>query len=166
MQTKYYVVPQMKDVLRPCEASIRKLETSLKNLGLDYIDNYLLHGPIHVQSIKTIAKSIADRVDKGMTKSIDVANYSLEDMITMQEEMANYGIPLAITQVQFSVLRCPLELSGLLQACEERGIVIQSYSSLAQGRLTGKYTSAYPPPKQYRFSSYDVKDMEPVNALL
>jgi aryl-alcohol dehydrogenase-like predicted oxidoreductase len=166
MQTKYFVVPQMKDILHPGEAPMRKLETSLKNFGLDYVDIYLVHGPIHVQSIAKIAKSMADCVDKGMAKTVGVANYSLEDMIKMQEELAKYGVPLAINQVEFSVLRRLPELSGLLQACKERGIVLQSYSSLAQGRLTGKYTKDNPPPKEYRFSSYDMADIEPVNAVL
>jgi aryl-alcohol dehydrogenase-like predicted oxidoreductase len=166
MQTKYYVVPQMKDILHPDQAPMRKLETSLKNFGLDYVDIYLVHGPIHVQSIKTIAKSMADCVEKGMAKTVGVANYSLEDMIKMQEELAKYGVPLAINQVEFSVLRRLPELNGLLQACKERGIVLQSYSSLAQGRLTGKYTKDNPPPKQYRFSSYDMAEIEPVNLVL
>ena len=166
MQTKYFVVPQMKDILHPDQAPMRKLQTSLKNFGLDYVDIYVVHGPIHVQSIKTIAKSMADCVDTGMAKTVGVANYSLEDMITMQEELLKYGVPLAINQVEFSVLRRLPELNGLLQACKERGIVLQSYSSLAQGRLTGKYTTENEPPKQYRFSSYDMKDIEPVNAVL
>ena len=166
MQDKYFVVPQAKDVLHPTMAPLKKLETSLKNFGLDYIDIYLVHGPIHLQTIPMIAKGMAECVEKGMTKTVGVANYSLADMIKMQDELAKYGVPLAINQVEFSVLRREPELSGLLQTCKERGIVLQSYSSLAQGRLTGKYTSDNPPPKSYRFSSYDMKDIEPVNAML
>ncbi|KAK3710956.1 hypothetical protein LTR37_009977 [Vermiconidia calcicola] len=166
MQTKYYVVPQIKDILHPVDAPLKKLETSLKNFGLDYVDIYLVHGPIHGQSISMIAQGMADCVNKGMAKTVGVANYSLEDMNKMQEELAKYDVPLATNQVESSVLRRLPELSGLLQACKQRGIVLQSYSSLAQGRLTGKYTKDSPPPKEYRFSSYDMADIEPVNALL
>lgn len=166
IQTKYFVVPQAKDILHPVDAPLKKLETSLKNFGLDYVDIYLVHGPIHLQTIPMIAKGMAACVEKGMTKTVGVANYSLADMIKMQEELSKYGVPLAINQVEFSVLRREPELCGLLQACKERGIVLQSYSSLAQGRLTGKYTADHQPPKTYRFSSYDMKDIEPVNATL
>lgn len=166
MQTKYYVVPQLKDILHPEQAPLKKLETSLKNFGLDYVDIYLVHGPIHVQSIKMIAKGMADCVEQGLAKTVGVANYSLEDMLKMQEELAKYDVPLAINQCEFSVLRRQPEISGLLQECKTRGIVFQSYSSLAQGRLTGKYTKDHQPPKTYRFSSYDMADIEPVNALL
>ena len=41
-------------------------------------------------------------------------------------------------------------------------MIFQSYSSLAQGRLTGKYTKDNPPPKSHRFSSYKMEDLEPV----
>jgi aryl-alcohol dehydrogenase-like predicted oxidoreductase len=38
IQTKYYVVPQTTDILHPSTAPRRKLEDSLKNFGLDYVD--------------------------------------------------------------------------------------------------------------------------------
>jgi hypothetical protein len=60
----------------------------------------------------------------------------------------------------------PSRTPRLLKACKERGIVFRSHSSLVQSCLTGKYISANPPPKEYRFSSYDMKDIEPVNELL
>lgn len=161
IQTKYYVVPQLKDILHPSDAPLLKLQTSLKNFGLDYVDIYVVHGPIHVQSIAKIAKSMAECVDKGLTKAVGVANYSLEDMLKMQEELAKYSVPLAVNQVEFSVLRRLPETSGLLQTCKDRNIVMQSYSSLAQGRLSGKYNKDNPPPKEYRFSSYDMADIEP-----
>lgn len=166
IQTKYYVVPQTTDLLHPSTAPIRKLEDSLKNFGLDYIDIYMVHGPIHFQSISSVAKAMAECVDKGLAKCVAVANYDLKDMIKFQEELAKRGVPLAANQCEYSVLRRHPETSGLLQACKERGIVFQSYSSLAQGRLTGKYTKENPPPKQYRFSSYKMEDIEPVNTVL
>ncbi|RMZ67611.1 alcohol dehydrogenase [Pyrenophora seminiperda CCB06] len=166
IQTKYFVVPQAKDILHPIDAPLKKLQTSLKNFNLDYVDIYLVHGPIHLQTISMIAKGMADCVNAGLTKTVGVANYSLADMLKMSDELAKHGVPLAINQVEYSVLRREPEISGLLQACKERGIVLQSYSSLAQGRLTGKYTVEHAPPKEYRFSSYDMKDVEPVNAVL
>ena len=60
------------------------------------------------------------------------------------------------------IRRLPEVEEGLLKACRENDIAFQSYSSLAQGRLTGKYTAGNEPPKTYRFSSYPMKDLEPV----
>ena len=109
---------------------------------------------------------MAECVDKGLAKAVSVANYSVKNMPKMEEELAKYGVPLATNQCEFSVLRRLPETEGLLQACKERNIVFQSYLSLAQGRLTGKYTVGVHLPKQYRFSSYDMKDVEPALAVL
>ncbi|KAF2998235.1 hypothetical protein E8E13_005706 [Curvularia kusanoi] len=166
IHTKYFVIPQLKDLLHPKAAPLKKLEGSLERLGVDSVDIYLVHGPIHIQSISTVAKGMAECVEKGLTKCVGVANYSLEDMLQFAEELAKYNVPLALNQCEFSVLRRLPELSGMIQACKDRGIVFQSYSSLAQGRLSGKYNAQNPPPKEYRFSSYDMKEIDPIVALL
>lgn len=48
-----------------------------------------------------------------------------------------------------------------MQTRDDHGIIFQSYSSLAQGRLSGKYSVEDPPPKTYKFSSYSMKEFEP-----
>jgi diketogulonate reductase-like aldo/keto reductase len=80
IQDKFFVVPQMKDILHPTDAPLKKLETSLKNFGLEYIDIYLVHGPIHAQSIKMMAKGMAECVEKGMAKAVGVANVRVPDV--------------------------------------------------------------------------------------
>lgn len=166
IQTKYFVVPQLKDILHPQSAPLKKLEGSCKNLGVKCVDIYLVHGPIHLQPISTVAKGMAECVEVGLTKCVGVANYSTEDMLAFASELAKYDVPLALNQCEYSVLRRVPETSGLLQACKDHDIVFQSYSSLAQGRLSGKYNANNPPPSTYRFSSYDMKDIDPVMAVL
>ncbi|KAK5156805.1 hypothetical protein LTR04_005581 [Oleoguttula sp. CCFEE 6159] len=167
IQTKWYVVPDnTTNLFHPSRAPAKMLKDSLERMGLDYVDIYLVHGHIHAGSIAQTAKGLAECVDSGMTKTVGVANYSEKDMIEMADELKKYGIPLATNQCEFSILRRHPEVHGLLQACKDRGIVFQSYSSLAQGRLTGKYNSHNEPPKTYRFSSYPMKDIEPTLAVL
>ena len=162
IQTKWYVVPDnATNLFSPSEAPAKMLRESLARLGLEYVDCYLVHGHIHASSIAQVAKGLAECVDSGMTKTVGVANYSAEDMLKMQAELVKYEIPLATNQCEFSILRRLPEISGLLRICRENDIVFQSYSSLAQGRLTGKYTKDNPPPKEYRFSSYPLEKLEP-----
>lgn len=161
IQTKWYVVPNTTNLLSPTHAPAKMLKDSLERMGLDYVDVYLVHGHIHAQSIAQAAKGLAECVDSGLAKTVGVANYSEEDMIRMADELAKYDIPLATNQCEFSILRRYPETHGLIKACRERHIVFQSYSSVAQGRLTGKYTATKPPPKTRRFSSYDMGTIEP-----
>lgn len=162
MQTKWWVLPaDPKNLIEPRDAPLSKLKESLERMKLQYIDVYVVHGHIHPQSIAIVAKSLADCVDQGLTKTVGVANYSAEDMLKMKEELARYGVPLAVNQCEYSLLRRKAEVDGLLQTCKQNDIVFQSYSSLAQGRLSGKYHSGNEPPKEYRFSSYPMKEVEP-----
>ncbi|KAJ4507765.1 hypothetical protein HRR78_006769 [Exophiala dermatitidis] len=153
VQTKW--LPNITDgatnIIHPVEAPVRELRNTLERMNLDYIDCYLVHGPIHVSSIKQAAKGLAQCVEEGLTKTVGVANYSVEDMLKMKDALAEYGIPLATNQCEYSILRRLPEIE-----------VFQSYSSIAQGRLSGKYSKENPPPKQYRFSSYDMEHVEPV----
>lgn len=91
MQTKYYVVPKPANILHPAGDVVTALESSLKRMGLDFVDVYMIHGPIHPGSYKTIAEGAAECVEKGMTKCIAVANYDAEDMIKMYDALAEHG---------------------------------------------------------------------------
>lgn len=168
VQTKWLpnVTDQGTNVLHPVDAPVIELRNTLQRMHLSYIDCYLVHGPIHLSSIKQAAKGLAKCVEDGMTKTVGVANYSVEDMLKMQEALAEYNIPLATNQCEYSILRRMPETEGMLEACKKNNIIFQSYSSLAQGRLSGKYTKDNPPPKEYRFSSYDMEYIEPAIAVL
>jgi len=167
IQTKYLSLPTAPETYIPPAGSVEKeLRKSLERLKLSYVDVYMVHGPTHPQSIKSVAEGLAQCVDKGLTRAVAVANYSTEDVIKMSEALAELGVPLAAHQAEYSILRRLPETSGEIAECLKRGIVFQSYSSLAQGRLSGKYTPDNPPPKTYRFSSYDMKDIEPTLQVL
>jgi len=165
IQTKWWVVPDSIQNISSDAPEIN-LKESLKRMNLDFVDIYMVHGHIHARSIASVAKSLSNCVEKKMCKAVAVANYDIDSMLEMQKELAKYGIPLGANQCEFSVLRRYPEVHGLLQTCKDNGIVFQSYSSLAQGRLTGKRTPENEPPKSYRFSSYPMKDIMPTVKVL
>eukprot|EP00897_Mesotaenium_endlicherianum_P005194 jgi/Mesen1/4702/ME000241S03743 len=49
-------------------------------------------------------------------------------------------------QVHYNLLYRLPETNGVKRACEDLGVSLIAYSPLAQGVLTGKYTSENPPP--------------------
>ncbi len=164
IQLKWYIVPDnTTNLLHPKGAPAKMLKETLQRSKLDYIDCYLVHRHIHASTIKQFAEGLAECVNSGMTKTVGIADYSAEDMIEMADALAEYDITLATNQCEYSVLRRLPETGeqDLLSVCKERGIMFQSYSSLAQGRLSGKYTADNPAPKEYRFSSYPMAEIEP-----
>jgi aryl-alcohol dehydrogenase-like predicted oxidoreductase len=52
------------------------------------------------------------------------------------------------------------ERAGLLDTCRELGVVPLAYSPIGQGRLTGKYTAANPPPASRSFSNHPMEQVD------
>jgi aryl-alcohol dehydrogenase-like predicted oxidoreductase len=94
IQTKWYVVPSIATTFSPKQAPVKMLRDSLDRLRLDYVDVYLVHGPIHLQSIAQASKGPAECLDQGPAKTVGCANYSKGDMIELANELAKHGVPL------------------------------------------------------------------------
>lgn len=167
IQTKYLGFPAApSNLLHPIDAPKNALKVILKRLKLDYVDIYMIHGPIHPQSIASVAEGMANCVKEGLAHAIATANYGTDYMLQLVAELKKHGVPLAANQCEFSPLRRLPEINGEIKTCGDNNVIFQSYSSLAQGRLTGKYSKENPPPKSYRFSSYDMEAVEPTIQVL
>ena len=75
-----YVVTKVIHNLKDIEGS---LKTSLKKLQVDYVDLYLIHAPFSILGEGELEKAWKDMEavkEKGLTKSIGVSNYRIEDL--------------------------------------------------------------------------------------
>jgi diketogulonate reductase-like aldo/keto reductase len=104
-------------------------QRSLERLGVEFVDLYIIHWP---QRGPTWAWDGMQRAQQsGYARSIGVSNFSVAEL---DELLAVADTPPAVDQVQFS----PFEFRRrLLEACEERGVVIEAYSPLGTGRHLG-----------------------------
>ncbi|KAI0393878.1 NADP-dependent oxidoreductase domain-containing protein [Xylariaceae sp. FL0594] len=162
VQTKWLGLPLAPtNIAHAADAPLVALKASLKRLGTDYVDILLVHGHIHRQSVATVAEGLARVVDQGLARAVGVANYDIDDFVKMRDELAKHGVPLNVNQCEYSVLRRLPEIEGDMARYKDMEVVFQSYSSLAQGRLAGKYSVDDPPPASHRFSNYDMKDVQP-----
>jgi diketogulonate reductase-like aldo/keto reductase len=104
---------------------VAELEGSLKRLGIDRVDLYLVHwpkgGPLRAWPGMVSAR------ERGLARSIGVSNFSAADL----EQVAATGETPAVNQVQFSAFE---HRRGLLEAAGRLGVVLESYSSLGTGR--------------------------------
>ncbi|KAF9165508.1 hypothetical protein DFQ26_009887 [Actinomortierella ambigua] len=145
---------------------LNSLKGSMERLGVDSIDYYQIHGPIHLRSIEVVGEALAEAVKQGLVKAVGVSNYSTAELERMHATLAKHGIQLAANQIEFSLLRRLPETSGHIAKCHELGVAVLSYSSLGMGRLTGKYSEANPPPGKRRFSNYPMKQLTPLLAVI
>jgi diketogulonate reductase-like aldo/keto reductase len=102
-----------------------ELEGSLRRLGLDHVDLYLVHWP---QRGATRAwPGMEAALARGHTRSVGVSNYGVDDLDAV---LALGGNRPTVNQVEFS----PFEYRrGLLEHCEAQGVVLESYSTLGTG---------------------------------
>jgi diketogulonate reductase-like aldo/keto reductase len=109
------------------DATLKAFDSSLKKLGLDYVDLYLVHWPIkgkRKQTWMALEKLYADK----KVRAIGVANY----LIPFLDELNTYATtPPAVNQVEFSPY---LYLEDLLLYCKKFSIQLQAYSPLVRGR--------------------------------
>ena len=117
------------------------VSASLKRLQCDRVTLYQVHWPFtFLMSQETLLNALADEVQRGRITCIGVSNYSSQQMRQAYEILAKRGIPLAVNQVQYSLLSRKVETQGIISAARELGVTILAYSPLAQGLLTGKYS--------------------------
>jgi aryl-alcohol dehydrogenase-like predicted oxidoreductase len=132
---------------RMFKSSLTKaLKNSLHRLGVDSVELYQIHMPLPPFPVEHWVESLAEAHRLGLTRTVGVSNYDKNQMQRAYTVLSNYGIPLASNQVEYSLLDRRIEKNGLLSRCEELGVRVISYSPLAKGMLTGKYTPENPPP--------------------
>jgi aryl-alcohol dehydrogenase-like predicted oxidoreductase len=139
---------------------------SLDRLGVERIELYQIHGPISLRSHAALADALAAVHADGLVSSVGVSNYSIKEMEGIHGELAKRGVPLGSNQIEFSLLRRRPETTGLLAACQRLGVVPLAYSPIGQGRLTGKYSAANPPPGKRTFSAHPMSEVDPIVAEL
>ena len=111
--------------------TIAACERSLKRLKTDRIDLYLLHWRGRPKLEETVSGFEA-LLAAGAIRAWGVSNFDVDDM----EELIALkgGTACASNQVLYNLRRRGIE-AGLLPWCRERGIPIQAYSPIEQGRL-------------------------------
>jgi aryl-alcohol dehydrogenase-like predicted oxidoreductase len=147
-------------------ALMAALRASLARLQMPWVHLYQIHGPTSLRSHAAMAAALVEAYRAGLVKAVGVSNYSEQEVRAIHAELAAHGVPLASNQIEFSLLRTMPESNGLLRACRELGVVVLAYSPLAQGRLTGKYSAANPPPGHRHFGAFPMAEIEPIVAEL
>lgn len=161
--TKWFPAPWKLNVKGALLGSLR---ASLDRLGVPAVDLYQIHGPISLRGHAALADALAAAAAEGLVKHIGVSNYSAKEVRSIDGELRSRGLRLATNQIEFSLLRRAPETGGLLATCDELGVVPLAYSPIGQGRLTGKYSAANPPPGNRNFSNYPMEQVDEVVAVL
>ena len=116
--------------------TVTACHASLKRLGVDQIDLYLLHWHGRVPLAETL-EAFDELRQSGAIRYWGVSNFDTEEM--QQVVALPGGTVLTSNQVLYNLGRRGIEF-GLLPWCREHRIPVMAYSPIEQGRLLEKST--------------------------
>lgn len=125
------------------ESTLAAFDTSIKKLGLDYIDLYLIHWPRGNAIVKKEGKKYLDTwrafeklYEEKKVRAIGVSNFEphhLDDILSTAK------VAPMVNQVELHPLNQQVELR---KYCKEKNIAITAWSPLGQGNLIADPTLA------------------------
>ncbi|MFF3565339.1 aldo/keto reductase [Streptomyces sp. NPDC002574] len=111
--------------------TVAACEASLRRLGTDVLDLYLLHWRGRHPLAETVA-GFADLMSAGKIRSWGVSNLDVDDMTELAELPG--GDAVSADQVLYNLTRRGIE-ADLLPWCRRGGVAVMAYSPIEQGRL-------------------------------
>lgn len=103
-------------------------DLALKELGLDYLDLYLIHWPDRSQPMAEILWNMEKLKSQGKIRHFGVSNYTIRHL----EDMLQLGISIPYNQVEFHPY---LYQKNLLEFCLTHRIQLIAYRPLGKGEM-------------------------------
>src|SRR6266536_600687 len=118
--------PNLRDSSR--ERVMASIDKSLKNLGTDWVDVYLVHWPDRLTPFEETMQALEDVVRDGKARFVGVSNFKREEieacMRVRRVDVAQYGWNMFDRRMEREIF----------PYCQEHGVGVMAYGSLARGR--------------------------------
>lgn len=108
--------------------TLRAFDSSLKRLGLEYVDLYLIHWPVK-NKYKETWKALEKIYKEGRARSIGVSNFLIHHL---KDILDNCEIVPSVNQIEFHPFLIQPEL---LEFCKKHDIQVEAWSPLMHGRI-------------------------------
>ena len=119
------------------------LDSSLKRMGLEYVDIFYHHRPDPETPMEETAEALSDIVRRGKALYVGISNYSALEAQQMLRLLKENKTPCLLHQPRYNMLERGIE-DELLGVLDREGTGCICYSPLAQGALTDKYLKGIP----------------------
>jgi predicted oxidoreductase len=114
------------------EHIIASVENSLNCLGVERLEQLLIHRPDPLMHADEVAEAFAQLKSAGKVKEFGVSNFLPHQFDLLQSSLNE---PLQTNQVEISLMNLNSLFDGTLDQCQRLGVIPQAWSPLAGGRL-------------------------------
>jgi len=144
---------------------IASCEQSLRRMGLDYVDIFYSHRYDPNTPLEETMGALAQLHRQGKALYVGISSYPEQQTREAYRILREMGITCLIHQPSYSILNRWIEDDKTIEACGELGMGVIAFSPLAQGVLSGKYSSRTKKPEGTRaaeaHSSINPKALQP-----
>jgi diketogulonate reductase-like aldo/keto reductase len=116
------------------EAVLHSCENSLRRLGMDYLDLYLIHWPKVGMKLPETFRALNKLVVDGKVRHLGVSNFNLK---LLKESLALSETPLLTNQVSYSLPDRTSVENGVLAYCQENNLLLTAYSPVKRRFIQG-----------------------------
>lgn len=120
------------------------VEQSLKSLGLDYVDLYLVHAPVvelYGSTLEELWPKVEELYNQGKAKAIGISNFSIEDI----ERLFKIAkVKPHVNQIEFSAY-LQEQTPQIVEFSQKNGILIEAYGPLGAITLKDYQTAPLTP---------------------
>jgi aryl-alcohol dehydrogenase-like predicted oxidoreductase len=124
--------PNLRDSSR--DRVFASIDKTLKNLGTDWLDVYLVHWPDRLTPFEETMSALDEVVKDGKVRFVGLSNFKLEEIEACRQvrrvDVVQYGWHLFDRRMQREIV----------PFCADNGIGVMAYGSLGYGLLTGTLT--------------------------
>ena len=130
-RTELFITTKVTELDARAADFLRSAETSLKALGLDYVDLLLVHWPQPQVPFKETLGALAQAKRRGLTRHVGVSNFTLA---MLEEAVGVSPEPLVTNQIEYHAY---LPQDRMLAALKRHGMILTAYCPVARGELLG-----------------------------
>ena len=111
---------------------LRAAERTLKRLGTDYLDLYLVHQVDESVPLQETMRAMSRLAEEGIARWIGVSNFATPRLAAAQ---AYASVKVVVNQVHYNLQVREPESSGLLDYCRKNDVMLTAWRPLQKGTL-------------------------------
>ena len=135
---KIFITSKVAAEHKSYQSAAASIDTTLKTMGLDYIDMMIIHSPQpwkevnqsdnrYLEENREVWSALEDALEAGKLRAIGVSNFLIGDIKNI---LNNCKIRPMVNQILAHVTNTPFEL---IDYCQSNDIVVEAYSPIAHG---------------------------------